>query len=119
MSDNSNGAGKNGGKHSVDWTKILTGALGAALLGLQGINISEVTQVGEQGRQRAIALEGIEKSLENQTAILEGLETSIKQNGEILANGSKMLDSDSQALQNQQKILDLLQKNLEARNSHP
>ena len=111
---------KNGPKKShANWTTIGAGIAGGVLLALQGVNLSELTQVGEQGRQRAIALEGIEKTLEGQAQILKDLDVSIKQNNTILENGAKLLESDSRSLDNQQRILELLEKNLEIRKNQP
>jgi uncharacterized protein HemX len=100
---------------TAGWTKIAASVLGAILVGLQGVNLNELGQVSEQGKQRAEALKGISASLANQTKILEGLEVSIKQNSSILENGSKMLDHDSKSLDNQQRIMELLEKNMEVR----
>ena len=99
----------NGAKHT-DWGKIVTGVVGALILGLQGVNLSEIGQVGAGGEKRQVLLEqliviskDIEKSLDNQT---------------------KMLEHDNRSFENQQQILttltgainerrDLLQKNLD------
>ena len=99
----------NGARHT-DWGKIITGVVGALILGLQGINLSELGSVGAGGEKRQVLLEqliviskDIEKSLDNQT---------------------KMLEHDNRSFENQQQILttltsainerrDLLQKNLD------
>jgi small-conductance mechanosensitive channel len=99
------------------WTKIAGGIVGVILLGLQGVNLSEVTTGNENGSKRMQLLEQLlvisrdmEKALENQTKILE--------------NGAEMLNRDEASLKNQGEIIltlkkaiderrDLLQQNLE------
>jgi hypothetical protein len=116
------------GSKKTDWNRIVTTGLGVILLGLQGVNLSELGSVGEQGReraqslkaieqegqQRAVALAGIEKTLANQGKILEHIDVSIEQNRKILENGSQLIQADTDQLAYQRKILDLLQKNLES-----
>ena len=85
----------------TDWSKIITSALGVILLGMQGLNLSEIGQVGAGGEKRQVLLErlivistNIEKSLDNQ---------------------SKMLDHDSRSFENQQRILETLTKAIDER----
>jgi hypothetical protein len=96
-----NGSKSSNGKHATDWGKILTGCVGALILGLQGVNLSELGSVGAGGEKRQALLEqliviskDIEKSLDNQ---------------------GKMLDHDSRSFENQQRILETLTKAIDER----
>ena len=106
MAANGNGEGK---KHT-DWGKVLTGCVGALILGLQGVNLSELGSVGAGGEKRQALLEQL-------LVISKDINTS-------LTNQSKMLEHDNKSFENQQQILntlttainerrDLLQKNLD------
>jgi hypothetical protein len=88
-------------KKHTDWGKIVTSCVGILILGLQGVNLSELGSVGAGGEKRQALLEqliviskDIEKSLENQ---------------------SKMLDHDSRSFENQQRILETLTKAIDER----
>jgi hypothetical protein len=85
----------------VDWNKLVTTGLGVVLLGLQGVNLSELGSVGAGGEKRRELLEqliviskDIEKSLDNQ---------------------GKMLDHDNRSFENQQQILETLTKAINER----
>jgi hypothetical protein len=103
------------GKHT-DWGKILTGCVGALILGLQGVNLSELGSVGAGGEKRQALLEQL-------IVISHDIETSLK-------NQNQMLEHDNKSFENQQKILetltsainerrDLLQKNLDELKNKP
>jgi hypothetical protein len=92
------------------WTKIVGGVVGVILLGLQGVNLSEISHGNENGQKRMQILEQL-------LDISKNIETSLQ-------NQNKMLEHDSRSFDNQQKILetlttainerrDLLKQNLE------
>jgi hypothetical protein len=90
------------------WIKIAGSILAAAVLGLQGLNLSEVTNGNHAGQKRADLLEQIlqlskdmKQSLDNQTKILE--------------NGTKLLEGDDKSFKQQGEILNTLQKAIEQR----
>jgi hypothetical protein len=96
-------------KHT-DWNKIVTSLLGVILLGMQGINLSEIGAVGAGGEKRQALLEQL-------IVISHDIETSLK-------NQNQMLEHDNKSFENQQQILntltqainerrDLLQQNLD------
>lgn len=86
---------------AIDWNKLLTTGLGVILLGLQGVNLSEIGQVGAGGEKRQALLEQL-------LVISKDINTS-------LANQSKMLDHDSRSFENQQRILETLTKAIDER----
>jgi hypothetical protein len=88
-------------KKSTDWSKIVTGALGVIILGLQGVNLSEIGQVGAGGEKRQALLEQL-------IVISKDINTS-------LTNQSKMLEHDNRSFENQQQILDTLTKAINER----
>jgi hypothetical protein len=99
-----------GDRRTANITKIVSAAAGAIILTLQGVNLSELGNVSEEGRQRAIALKGIEQSIEQNSKIQQDLVHSIQQNSDILKNGADMLKYDNEQLRNQEKIIELLQR---------
>ena len=95
-----NGAKSGNGKHT-DWSKIVTGALGVILLGMQGVNLSEIGQVGAGGEKRQALLEQL-------IVISHDIEISLK-------NQNQMLEHDNKSFENQQQILDTLTKAIDER----
>jgi hypothetical protein len=106
----------NGAKHP-DWGKIITGVVGALILGLQGVNLSEVAGVSAGGEKRQVLLEqliviskDIEKSLDNQTKMLEHDNKNFENQQHLFENQQQILDTLTTAIKERR---DLLRQNLE------
>jgi hypothetical protein len=116
MAEDEEGKKTGNGKHS-DWTKVAGTIAGAVLLGLQGINLSEINHGNHNGEKRMETLQqllviskNIDASLKNQTRMLEHDEQSEANQKVILDTINKAINERRDLLQ---KNLDLLQKNLE------
>lgn len=92
----------NGHKAEI-WTRVITGCAGAALLGMQGINISETN-----GQTNLI--ERIDRAIKQQSDLVKGLDQEGKRVDQALANQQQMIESMETLLHNQQTALDLLAK---------
>lgn len=88
------------GKHS-DWTKIAGAIAGAVLLGLQGVNLSEITHGNQNGEKRM-------ETLQQLLVISKNIDASLK-------NQTRMLQHDEQSEANQKVILDTIHKAIDER----
>jgi hypothetical protein len=92
----------------ADWTKIIGGCLGVVLVALQGVNLSETSNVAEGGEKRTVLLE---KLIE----ISHGMNDSLNNQTLILQNDTKMIQDDSLLLQKQELILSTINDAIEKR----
>jgi hypothetical protein len=92
-----NGPKKNGAK----WTTVGAGIAGGILLALQGINLSEIGHVSDDGQKRMEVLQQL-------VTISKDIDASLK-------NQNQMLAHDDQSFQNQKEILETLKKAIEER----
>ena len=84
-----------------DWGTIVTSVLGAVILGLQGINLSEVSAGNQSGEKRA-------EMLEQLLALSKSMDDSAHAQTKILQNGATLLEQDDKAFARQTQILDTL-----------
>ena len=95
-------------KHPTDWGKIITGCVGALILGLQGVNLSEVASVGAGGEKRQVLLEQL-------IVISKDIEKSLDNQGKMLEHDNKNFENQQHLFENQQQILDTLTKAINER----
>ena len=90
------------GKHP-EWTKIAGAIAGAVLLGLQGVNLSEISHGNSNGDKRM-------ETLQQLLVISKSIDASLN-------NQTRMLQHDEQSEENQKVILDTLTKAINERRS--
>lgn len=90
----------NGNKSEL-WTRIISGVVGALILGMQGINISETNG-------QTSYIQRIDRALEQQVSLVKSLDQEGKRVDQGLENQKQMLESMETLLHNQQTTLDLL-----------
>jgi hypothetical protein len=109
-----NGNGKKT-THSALWGKVATGALGALILGLQGVNLSEVAGVSAGGEKRQVLLEQILSLSQDMKQSLENQSRSLANQTKILENGSEILQRDDVSFKNQEEIIKTLKAAIDDR----
>jgi hypothetical protein len=83
------------------WTQIITGVVGAIIVGMQTANLSETnTQTGLMRR--------IDTALEQQVALIAQVNQEGKRVDQALANQYQMIEAMETVLKNQNEALELL-----------
>jgi hypothetical protein len=101
----------NGSKSDL-WMKIATGVVGALLLGLQGVNISETS--GQTN-----LMHRIDTAIERQGELITEVNQEGKRIDKALENQQHMIESMETLLNNQQLALDLLKNKQFSPNQNP
>jgi hypothetical protein len=92
----------------LDWGKIASGVVGALILALQGVNLSEIGSSAEQGNKRMEVLQQL-------LVISKSVDQSLHNQNEILRNGADLITRDNESLKNQTEILNTLKTAIEER----
>jgi hypothetical protein len=108
MSSENPGSEKDSQMNAANWTKIATGVLGAVLLGLQGINLTEVTHGNQNGEKRMQVLEQLLVIGRDTKELLDRQTKMLDNQTQTLQNGVQLLKNDDDAFHRQQQILETL-----------
>lgn len=94
---------KNEHQRTEVWTRIITGCVGAVVVGLQGVNLSETNS-------QTSLIHRIDTALSRQEALISEVNQEGKRIDKALENQQQMIESMETLLHNQQTALDLLKK---------
>ena len=85
------------------WTRVITGCVGAIVVGLQGVNLTETNN-------QSGFIHRIDRALEQQVDVIKGIDQEGKRIDKALANQEEMIQSMEVLLRNQTTALELLKE---------
>jgi hypothetical protein len=89
--------------HKEVWTQLITGLVGALIVGLQSLNLSET------GSQTEL-MHRIDRAIEKQSDLVREVNEEGKRIDKALENQERMIESQDTLLRNQNTTLEILKK---------